>query len=85
MSRFLGAFRAAADPPADGMGGFRGSRGFRISGTEKIANPPAADNDPLIAAYLRWIEEAAEALAAPDPELEAERAVMAAHYAEGAP
>lgn len=32
--------------------------------------------------YMRFMQEAAAALAAPDPDLDAERAVMAGHYAE---
>lgn len=43
-----------------------------------------AATDPaalLAASYLRFMEEAAAALAAPDPDLDEERAVMAQHYA----
>ncbi len=58
--------------------GTNGTIGKGMEGVEKLSADPIAAR---VAFYLTAMAEAAEALATPDPDLDAERAVMAEHYA----
>lgn len=58
------------------------TNGTSGNGRENAAAIAQPDLAARIAFYRRAMEEAAEALAAPDPDLDAERVVMARHYAE---
>lgn len=89
----LAARRAARSPAvsaegADRSGAPPGAPAFCTNGTSGNAAASemvTAQPDPIaarIAFYLRATQEAAEALAAPDPEFDAERAVMAWYYME---
>jgi hypothetical protein len=74
---------ATVSAPRDLLAGWRAwrARGDGAQAAGKEAPEPADATEALAARLLRLAIAGAEALAEPDPALDEERAVMAAHYA----
>jgi hypothetical protein len=73
----------SADSPDGSAIGTNGAFGIRVDAPRQ-STEAGADRSwrDRVACLLRAADEAITALRAPDPELDAERAVLAAHYAE---